>query len=410
MDAPLLYLYDDALARAWQPFALTRPLGELLLGLFTFRIRAERRLGLACAGHIAAPHLIGFMEPGAAPVVDPGGVGSDRSRVLLNSRALLDWAPPPLWPERAARLVCAGECVGFHVPAGEPLPDDELLLQPHLATDPPEAIVLEGRLLQRPWDLVSLNTAQLIVDYQHAEAQAGDTTAGPPAADHIAYRPGMLRVGRNVAIEPGVVLDFSNGPIRLDDGVTVRAFTRLAGPAYVGPGSMLLGGSYDAVSIGPACRVRGELEASIVLGYTNKAHDGFLGHAVLGRWVNLGAMTTNSDLKNNYGTNRMWTPDGEVDTGLVKLGCLLGDHVKTGIGTLLNTGTVVGAGSNLYGTSMPPKYVPPFSWGSGEDLVPFELDRFLHVAETVMARRSVPLGDGMKQVLRSAWQIARSQA
>jgi UDP-N-acetylglucosamine diphosphorylase / glucose-1-phosphate thymidylyltransferase / UDP-N-acetylgalactosamine diphosphorylase / glucosamine-1-phosphate N-acetyltransferase / galactosamine-1-phosphate N-acetyltransferase len=92
------------------------------------------------------------------------------------------------------------------------------------------------------------------------------------------------------------------------------------------------------------------VEETVVLGYSNKAHDGFLGHAYLGRWVNLGALTTNSDLKNNYGTIRMWTPGGETDTGLIKLGCLLGDYVKTGIGALLNTGTVVGAGSNLFGT------------------------------------------------------------
>lgn len=407
MDTPALYLFDDALARAWQPFALTRPVGELLLGMFTFRARAERRLGLDCAGHVSAAHLLGFDEPGAAQVVARGAITRDRPRVLLSSRALLDWAPPPLWPAHAARLICAGECVGFHLPAGEELPDEEILLQPRLATGPAETIVLEGRVLQRPWDLVSANATQLAVDFEHAEAQAGGATAGPPAMDHIGYRPGMLRVGRNVTIEPGVVLDFSNGPIRLDDDVTVRAFTRLAGPAYVGAGSTLLGGSCDAVAIGPQCRVRGELEASIVLGCTNKAHDGFIGHAVLGRWVNLGAMTTNSDLKNNYGTNRMWTPDGEVDTGLIKLGCLIGDHVKTGIGTLLNTGTIVGAGSNLYGTSMPPRYVPPFSWGSGEELVAYDVEKFLQVAGKVMARRDVPLADGMKQVLRSAWQIAR---
>jgi UDP-N-acetylglucosamine diphosphorylase/glucosamine-1-phosphate N-acetyltransferase len=217
----------------------------------------------------------------------------------------------------------------------------------------------------------------------------------------------MLRIGDNVTFEPNVVLDFSHGPIHLDDNVTVRAFTRLAGPSYVGRGSTLLGGPYEAVSIGPVCRVHGEVEESIVLGYSNKAHDGFLGHAYLGRWVNLGALTTNSDLKNNYGTIRMWTPAGERDTGLIKLGCLLGDHVKTGIGALINTGTVVGAGSNLFGTEMPPKYVPPFSWGSGANLIDYDADRFLAVTETVMGRRKQAFGEGMRNVLRAAWQRSR---
>jgi UDP-N-acetylglucosamine diphosphorylase / glucose-1-phosphate thymidylyltransferase / UDP-N-acetylgalactosamine diphosphorylase / glucosamine-1-phosphate N-acetyltransferase / galactosamine-1-phosphate N-acetyltransferase len=145
-----------------------------------------------------------------------------------------------------------------------------------------------------------------------------------------------------------------------------------------------------------------------VLGYSNKAHAGFLGHAYLGRWVNLGAMTTNSDLKNNYGTIRMWTPEGDADTGLIKLGCLLGDYVKTGIGSLLNTGTVVGAGSNLYGTAMPPKYVPPFSWGSGAELVAFDAERFLALTETVMKRRDLSLPASMREMLRRSYDAGRA--
>jgi hypothetical protein len=145
----------------------------------------------------------------------------------------------------------------------------------------------------------------------------------------------------------------------------------------------------------------------VLLGYANKAHDGHLGHAYLGRWVNLGAETTNSDLKNNYGPVRLWTPDGERDTGTIKLGCLLGDHVKTGIGTLLNTGTVVGAGSNLYGAAMPPRYVPPFSWGTGEALVPYRLEKFLEVAARAMARRDVELTPKLQRQLVAAWHLAR---
>jgi UDP-N-acetylglucosamine diphosphorylase/glucosamine-1-phosphate N-acetyltransferase len=171
---------------------------------------------------------------------------------------------------------------------------------------------------------------------------------------------------------------------------------------------VVLGGSCADISVGPVCKVHGELEACVILGYTNKAHDGFLGHAMLGCWVNLGALTTNSDLKNNYGTIRMWTPAGEVDTGEQKLGCFLGDHVKTGIGLMLNTGTVVGAGSNLFGAIQPPKYVPPFRWGSGERLVPYELDRFLDTARAVLKRRGVALDDRMRAMLERAWQRAQT--
>jgi UDP-N-acetylglucosamine diphosphorylase / glucose-1-phosphate thymidylyltransferase / UDP-N-acetylgalactosamine diphosphorylase / glucosamine-1-phosphate N-acetyltransferase / galactosamine-1-phosphate N-acetyltransferase len=419
MNNTALYLYDDDRARSWQPFALTRPVGELMLGAYTFRERAERWVGSRCAGHITAPHLRGFDEHDGAPVVEPADIATDRARVFVSSRAVPDWAALPA-PTDAALLRIDGTVIGRYVPAGVPNPDAGWFADGAARAGTAETVLdLGGRVLEQPWDLIAANPRQLVLDYDASSADdaarngASGASFEPGAAGSgvqtIGYRAGLLRLGEGVMLEPNVVLDFSHGPIWLADGVTVRAFTRLAGPAYVGPRSTLLGGPYEAVTIGPVCRVHGEVEESVVLGYSNKAHDGFLGHAYLGRWVNLGAMTTNSDLKNNYGTIRMWTPAGEQDTGLIKLGCLLGDHVKTGIGALLNTGTVIGAGSNLYGTAMPPKYVPPFSWGSGSDLTTYDIEKFLDVTATVHGRRELELGAGMREVLRAAWQQGRAQ-
>lgn len=399
-----LYLFDDGVAREWQPFALTRPVGELLLGAHTFRGRAERLLGASCRGHIAAPHLRGFEESGAAPVIDLADVPVDVPRVFLSSRAIVDWNALRRLPTGVALLQAQDRIIGSVLPAGAANPGADWFAAPR--EDGSQVVEVAGRVLERVWDLVAENPAQIVRDHEALAAEPGPPS-GTPRCDMIAHRAGMLRIEGSVTIEPNVVLDFSHGPIHLEDGVTVRSFTRLAGPAYVGPGSTLLGGPYDAVSVGPTCRVHGEVEESVVLGYSNKAHDGFLGHAYLGRWVNLGALTTNSDLKNNYGTIRMWTPAGEEDTGLIKLGCLIGDHVKTGIGALINTGTVIGAGSNLYGTEMPPKHVPPFSWGSGSDLVAYDAEKFLAVTATVMKRRNVELGAGMRELLRRAWQEGR---
>jgi hypothetical protein len=152
------------------------------------------------------------------------------------------------------------------------------------------------------------------------------------------------------------------------------------------------------------CRLRGEVSKSVFIGFANKSHSGYLGHALVGRWVNLGALTTNSDLKNNYRTVRVWTPDGHIDTGQIKVGCFLGDHVKTGIGMTLNTGTVVGAGSNLFGNVMPPSEVPAFSWGSGDHLTRHRLTEFLATAEDVMARRKVEMTPGVISILKKAWE------
>jgi len=219
---------------------------------------------------------------------------------------------------------------------------------------------------------------------------------------------GLLTLGTDVVVEPGSVFDVSAGPIRLSDGVVVRSHTRLVGPAYVGPGSTLLGGPISGVSIGPVCKIRGEVESSVILGYSNKGHDGFLGHAYAGRWVNLGAFTTNSDLKNNYSQVKVGGAQEPRETGLLKVGCFLGDHVKTGIGTLLNTGTVVGAGSNIFGGMMPPTYIPPFSWGTGEELVEFRLDKVLEVVARAMGRREMELDREMAEVLRRAWEATRA--
>lgn len=402
MPEARLYMFDDAPARAWQPFALTRPIGELLLGAYTFRARAERIAGVRCSGHITAAHLRGFAEPDAAPVVELSDIPTDVPRIFLSSRAVIDWHALQSRPAGAALFRTGGDVFGCMLPAGAPNPDPSWIEAPR--ADGSQIVDVAANLIEHVWDLIAENPAQITRD---CEARGADAAAPEPACDTIAWSPGVLHVGTDVTIEPNVVLDFTHGPIWLDNGVSVRAFTRLAGPAYVGAGSTLLGGPYDAVSIGPVCRVHGEVEESIVLGYSNKAHDGFLGHAYLGRWVNLGALTTNSDLKNNYGRIRMWTPAGAAETGLIKLGCLLGDHVKTGIGGLINTGTVIGAGSNLYGTDMPPKYVAPFSWGSGSELVAYDVEKFLGVTATVMGRRKLELSEAMRALLRRAWEIGR---
>jgi UDP-N-acetylglucosamine diphosphorylase/glucosamine-1-phosphate N-acetyltransferase len=227
---------------------------------------------------------------------------------------------------------------------------------------------------------------------------------------------GVIRIGKGelsmsaqAEVEPGVVVDTRHGPVRLDDGVRVEGPARLVGPLYVGRDSWVLGGHVATSSIGPMCKVRGELVWSVFLGWDNKAHDGYLGHAMLGRWVNLGAGTVNSDLKNTYGTVRVWTPDGEQDSKLVKVGCFLGDHVKAGVGTLLNTGTVIGAGSNVFGGVMPPTVVPPFAWGAGVDLRDYRFDQFVRVAEAAMARRGEALTPGVRRVLAQAWQNTRTR-
>jgi UDP-N-acetylglucosamine diphosphorylase/glucosamine-1-phosphate N-acetyltransferase len=191
------------------------------------------------------------------------------------------------------------------------------------------------------------------------------------------------------------VFDVRDGTIVVEQNCYVQSGTRLVGPLYVGPGSEVLGGPVRTSAIGPRCRVRGEMSSTVMLGYANKSHDGFVGHSVIGRWANLGAGTITSNLKNTYGPVRLDVAGSRIETGRQFLGSLLGDHVKTAIGTLLGTGTTVGAGANVFGQD-PPKYVRPFAWGADGAM---QLEGFLTVAERVMKRRDVVFSPAVRQML-----------
>lgn len=396
-----LTLFHDAEALRWSPFIETRPVGELLFGTHTLRARAEKSLGMEGSAYAGAPHLDGFDEPGALPHLDPIAATED-NRTFLCVRAAID-PPATPFPDRPATLRIGTQVVGWVVPAGEHGPGPDAMRD--LLAGAGETVDLQGELLGRPWDLVTRNPARIATD-------AGEDPSGNDAFQlsgvHVLGKHRVM-LGEGAAVEPGVILDARAGPVCLDRDARVEGPARITGPLYLSTGSTILGGAVGGSSIGPGCKVRGEIAASVILGYCNKAHDGHLGHSMLGRWVNLGAGTINSDLKNTYSGVRIRLPTEEIDTGLVKVGCFLGDHVKTGIGTSINAGTVVGAGSNLFGGRMSPAYVPPFSWAEGEVLVEYQLDRFLATAQAVMRRRDVELSKGMCRVLSRVFEQSRSE-
>ena len=389
--AARLFLFDDDVARGWQPFTLTRPAGEMLFGTESLRARAERVLGLKCEGHLAGDVLLGFDESCAPPCLTPGMIGGTGDRLFLSSR---------LVPAAAVRanygnptvLVAGSQPVGAWIPGGFEAP------RALFTGNWPEWLraPLDGTVLESVWELMAANPDRIRRD--------GDRFPDDPLPPHV-HRLGGGRValGPGAEIDPGAVLDTTSGPVILAAGARLHAPCRVTGPVYVGPGSTVLGGAIRSSSIGPACKVRGEVESTIMFGYTNKAHDGFLGHSVVGRWVNLGAMTSNSDLKHSYGSVRLELDGGTVDTGLTKVGCFLGDHVRTGIGTVLDTGTVIGAGSAIFGGGMPPKHVPPFSWTGQGESAEYDIDRFVETAARVMARRNVELTEGMRRVYRATF-------
>jgi len=397
-----LYFYDDVRARQFEPFALTRPASELRAGTSLLRRRWERATSLKSAGFISSPHLANFEEGNAPPAVSskseiPAG------SVVVNSRCVI---PLDLQLDRFDLLMCEGAACAVRLARGLPASQfadgsiDIGSIQTSLG-----GRKIAGRWMNEVWDYVATLIDQLMEDIPHRAAgmEATAKTSATAIGDHGVF------VEEGAEIGPQVVLDASAGPILIRRGARIAPFTHLVGPVAVGRGSQILGDRVATSSIGDNCKVRGEFSNSIVLGHSNKGHAGFVGHSYLGRWVNLGALTTTSNLKNTYGPIQLWTPSGMRSTGQQFFGTLFGDHAKTGIGTMLTTGTVIGTGANVFGSSMPPRVVPPFAWGESEPYDTYDVTKFIAVAERVMLRRHVELGDKARQQLTEAhkkrWSI-----
>jgi len=361
----ILFDCDTPMRMNFNPIALSRPIWELRVGMTSL---ADKLVAKVAPGDVACfvpeymaesyrtktdwkvndlSALVGEDLLLADPRLRADGFEPPRtgaSQVGLDSEGAILWAR--ITPDDAAKLN-AISIEAFLADAAEKLPGAACNL----------------RTWNYTWDLVLDNPSQITADFAAAGRRGIDGAVEQPSGVRGSDKD--IYVAAGATVHPMVVLDAENGPIYIDEGAKIHSFTRIEGPCYIGRQSILLGAKCrEGMSIGPVCRVGGEVEESIIHGHSNKYHDGFLGHAYVGEWVNLGALTTNSDLKNDY-SNVTIVLDGKssVNTGSTKVGSLIGDHTKTGIGVLFNTGSYVGAMSMLLGTGGPlPKFLPSFSW------------------------------------------------
>jgi UDP-N-acetylglucosamine diphosphorylase/glucosamine-1-phosphate N-acetyltransferase len=391
--SPPLVLIDPPQGPFW-PLAATRPVAALLGGARTFHARWSQGQGQVAA-LLCDPEVSGCAFRSGAPAM----INAWPDPTLGYRVAVSTWLPPREWifGDAPATHVCQGTPVAWRLDTAAAR---RLARQPAVADSARETLrsldlpATEGggRSIDSIWELVEHNAELLIED-------AADFTGAAlePEARVAVIGPAP----RAAAGGPFAVLDSTVGPILLDHGARVTSHASLRGPLYVGPGSAILGGEVGGgTSIGPDCKVRGEVERTIFQGYANKAHDGFVGHSVLGEWVNLGAGTTTSDLKNTYGPVRVEGPAGRVDTGLLKVGSFLGDHVKTGIGSLLTTGARLGVATHFFGgRGMSPTWLPNFSWFDGADRQAVRFEDFRRAAGKAMARRGQQLESGEEAIL-----------
>jgi len=409
-------LYEDRQAAAFGPLTMLRPVFELICGRYPLR---ERLLGddqdREWGALVRAPLVGAYREAQPRARVNDADWLAREETLLVNGR----WIPVSTFPTRIRPgdvAICDGEPVCLIAEPGElrgcsHALDDTHLLRMVRNRRPQE---IDGLVLKRPWDLIAANRDQLVRDFEATPAGRSAGADDPRIA--VLGDPRQLRVDPAAAVDPFVVLDVRRGPITIAADVQVRSFTRIVGPCAVGQGTHLMQAVVGAgTTIGSACRVAGEVQQCILHGFVNKCHDGYLGHAYVCPWVNLGAGTTNSDLRNDYASVQVPVAGESVDSGQLKVGAFIGDHVKTGLGSLFNTGSSIGICARILPAGrLLPKYVPPFCrvW-NGELVDSWDLECILETARTAMGRRGLQLTLANQDLLRlmfSETGTARQQA
>ncbi|MCD4796098.1 MAG: hypothetical protein K8R49_02870 [Candidatus Cloacimonetes bacterium] len=255
-------------------------------------------------------------------------------------------------------------------------------------------------LWEYTWELIKENPDYITRDFEdffYEKDNFFDTEPGITIMN-----PYNIWIGEGTIIKPGAVIDATQGPVILDENARIMSNAVIIGPAYIGKNSIVKVGAkiYEGTSIGSVCKVGGEVEGTIFQAYSNKQHDGFLGHSYIGEWVNLGADTNNSDLKNNYKNVKVYfyPENKKIDSKSKFMGAIIGDHTKTAICSVINTGTVIGAGCNLFGRDIIKDFIHSFSWGEGADITEYKEEKFLETVEIVKQRRKLKLSKEEKKL------------
>jgi UDP-N-acetylglucosamine diphosphorylase/glucosamine-1-phosphate N-acetyltransferase len=384
-----LCIYEDSASQWLEPIARTRPAFALWCGAQPLFDRHRRQFAANDIGFWTRPALTRLwqVEQPDAPVNNADWL-REGPTVWTNGR----WLPPAdarIDPSAPHVGMVAGHLAYLVLPRGEAPPPALDGWLSDWRKQLPECDA-GGVMLDYLWDVVEHNADCLRRDanWFGSRHDHSNVAVVGPAERFVA--------ASGATIEPFVCADTRSGPVLIDDGAIVHAFSRLEGPCYVGKGSWIAGARLrGGTTIGPHCRIGGEVEASIVQGYSNKAHDGFLGHSYVGEWVNLGAGTQTSDLRNDYDAVRVTVNGQRRSTGRNKVGSYIGDHAKSGLGALLNSGSTIGAFCNLLpsGTLLP-QLVPSFcqvQYGQLHEL--WDLRKVLATAAIVMQRRGKTLTD-----------------
>lgn len=382
-----LILFDDAAIRInLLPFTFTRPISKIRVGILTICEKWERLLN-SRASFLTHDYL-----SKKYPLVQAS------ENLLINGAVCPDSS---LLAEIARLKVDEG------------LTRDNVIIafrsaQPSLAELSSirfSSYASEVTVIDQLWKIFQHNAAELKRDFS---LLTNGRKSEPLTDPHTkVYNESQIFIESGVHIR-AAVLNAEDGPIYLGKNAVVQEGALIKGPFALGEGSHLnMGAKIRGDStVGPFCKVGGEISNSVIFGYSNKAHDGFLGNSVIGEWCNLGADTNTSNLKNNYDQVKLWSyaKKGFVNTGLQFCGLMMGDHSKCGINTMFNTGTVIGVSANIFGDGFPRNFIPSFAWGGASGFSTFQLGKAVETAQRVMARRNMVLNDADKEILKHIFE------
>jgi UDP-N-acetylglucosamine diphosphorylase/glucosamine-1-phosphate N-acetyltransferase len=379
-------LFDGTVRNALLPFTFTRPVADIRVGILTIREKWEAHLG-GTTTTITEEYL-----SEKYPMVEL------EENVMINASFLPNAELVAMiqgLTEKQA-ILSGDEIIAFHA-------TDQ---QDEVDFDTYEVISYEEDCLriEHTWDIFSKNAAAIQADF---ELITKDRTSQPIPATVNVISP------ENIFIEKGAKLNFctlnaSSGPIYIGKNAEIMEGCVVRGALAMCENSVLKLSAkiYGATTLGPYCKVGGEVNNSVLMGYSNKGHDGFLGNSVLGEWCNIGADSNNSNLKNNYAPVRLWSYETEnfAKTGLQFCGLMMGDHSKCGINTMFNTGTVVGVNANIFGSGFPRNFVPSYSWGGASGFTTYLTKKAFEVAKVVMARRNVEFTEQDEAILTHVFE------
>ncbi|MCW9066314.1 MAG: GlmU family protein [Ignavibacteriaceae bacterium] len=406
-------IFEDEKYSNFYPLSYTRPVYELVCGINTLRekiIRAgsDINVSLHCRQDLEA--TLKHQHPG----VEINRI-TDNSCLFINGRMLAS--------EDLTEIVLkdSEDCVyksGDEIAAVRLSKENLTKIKNNfndilnfLSFPELSAKTVDVKLYNYLWEMISDNGSEIVKDAELLTKDKSDFT-NTKNFDGVSFiNADKIFIKKNANINPGVVIDATNGAVYIDDNVFILPNAVIEGPVYIGKDSKIKIGAaiYENVSIGSNCKIGGEVEDSIILSYTNKQHAGFIGHSYLGSWVNLGADTNCSDLKNNYSAVKVNLNGKSVDTGMQFLGVIIGDHSKSAINTMFNTGTIIGISSNIFGAGFPQKYIPSFSWGGTDGLTTYELNKSIQTAKIVFGRRKKEFTSEDEKLLETVFSLTKEE-